>query len=556
MPSITKKFECKIQYNPVNKDKNIEAKESMALKNGIRAVVSCPKTVLSKLFARHSVNPSNDKDIELQKVKDDGEALHQLVDRHSAYMSALNQDLLSPPQSNDVLTRINSFSLAKKAILGLSAFTIPCAIYKIAYSKGYTDGTSTDLTFGTQHSKMDLSSIDLENQVNDFAYTSQLPRTSEQKETSAEENRAISLNQLLTQEDIVAIMGGEGANDSIQIKTLAHVSEEITAAKHKVNLLCQSNIMVNNQPSQYGLNKDKWQFISQTLEIAANEVDHQREEIVIRAADDMANYLFKCAGRAQKKLPPAQWDNKIPVPPNQRRMTFILRDLGKCDLTWLKNNINLKKLNSQLASITERAPKEGLLSLTTNEMTYFADVFKAIAKNHKNNDQMDANISKEFIQADKSLTALHQASDHLNESYNAIKNNVKTSPIFNLDDWKNVMETLLDMQDREARIVERKAGHIAKHLSIYLKHTGEHALSNSGKVNFHLNSEYSNDLRILAELDSTDGDIQRLVKNGMKNSDNPAVYITLNANELIELSTALENRKPACIKNEYVNACS
>lgn len=556
MPSIIKKFECEIQYNQVDKDINIAAKESAALRDGIRAVVSCSKTVLSKLFARHSMNQSNDKDIELQKVKDDGEALHQLVDRHSADMSALNQDSLLPPQSNSVLTRINSFSLAKKAVLGLSAFTIPCAIYKIAYSKGYTDGTTTDLIFGAQHSQMDLSLKDLGHQANDVAYTSQLPRNSEQKEAFIEENIGVSVNQLLSQEDIVAIMGGDSENDSIQIKTLAYVSEEIAAAKHKVNLLCQSNIMVNNQFSQYGLHKDKWQFISQTLETIANEVDHQREEIVIRAADNMANYLFESAERAQKKLSPAQWDNEIPVPPNQRRMTFILRDLGKCDLTWLKDDINLNYLNSQLAAIAERAPKKGLLSLTTNEMTYFADIFKTIAKSNKNNDPMDTNISKELIQADKILTALHQASDNLNESYNSIKNNMKNSPVFNLNDWKSVMQTLMDVQDREARIVERKADHIAKHLSTYLKHTGDHALSNSGEVNFHLNSEYSDDLKILSKLDRTNGDIQQLVKIGMKNSDNSNVYITFNANELIELSTVLKNKKPTCIQNEYVNACS
>lgn len=550
MPSITKQFECKIQYNPIDKDINIAAKESVSLRNSIRAVVSSPKVALSKLFARHSVKSSNENDIELQKVKDDGEALHKLVDRHSAYMNALNQDSLSSSQSNDIFTRINSFSLAKKAILGLSAFTIPCAIYKIAYSKGYTDGTSTDLTFGTSHSKMDFSSIDLGNQENDVAYTSQLPRNSEKKETSAEENIGISLNELLTQEDIVAIMGADSENDSIQIKTLAHVAEEIDAAKHKVNLLYQSNIMVNSQPSQDGLNKDKWQFISQTLETAANEVDHQREEIVIRAADDMANFLFECAGRAQEKLSPAQWDNEIPVPPNQRHITFILRDLGKCDLTWLKDNLDLKKLNSQLKSITERAPKEGLLSLTTNEMTYFAAVFKIITNNHKNNNMMDTNISKELIQADKSLAALYQASNNLNESYKSIKNNMNVSAIFSLNDWQSVMKTLVDMQDREARIVERKSDHIAKHLSIYLKDTGVHAFSNSDIINFHLSGEYSNDLRILAKLDSSDGDIQRLVKNGMKNSDDPNAYITFNANELIELSTVLKNKKPACIQNE------
>lgn len=556
MPSISKKFESKIQYNPVDKDINIAAKESVGLRNGIKAVVSCPKTVLSKLFAYHSVNSNNEKDIELQKVKDDGEALHRLVDRHSAYMSALNQDSLSSPQSHAVLTRINSFSLAKKAVLGLSAFTIPCIIYKIAYSKGYTDGTSVDSTLGTQHPKMEPSSVDLRNQAHEVAYTRQLPGNSERKKTSVEENIGISLNELLTQEDIVAIMGRDSEKDSIQIKTLAHVSEEIDAAKHKVNLLCQSNIMMNSQSSQGGLNKDKWQFISQTLETTANEVDHQREEIVIRAADGMANYLFECARRAQEKLSPVQWDNEIPVPPNQRCMTVILRDLRKCDLTWLKDKIDLNKLNSQLTLITERAPKDGLLSLTTNEMIYFAEVFKTITKNHKNNNSMDTNVSKELIQAEKSLTALYQASNNLNESYESIKNNANTSPIFSLNDWKSVMKTLMDVQDREARIVERKADHVAKHLSIYLKHTGDHALSHSDEVNINLNSEYSNDLRILAELDSTEGDIQRLVKNGMKNSDNPNVYITFNTNELIELSTALKNKKPACIQNEYINACS
>ncbi|EKT64599.1 hypothetical protein [Providencia burhodogranariea] len=554
MPSITKQFECKVQYDPVDKDINITVKKSESLKNSIRSVVSSPKKVLTKLFAHSSVSTS--KDIELQKVNDDGKALYQLVDKHSAYMSALNNNPLSLPQSNSALARINSFSLVKKAVLGLSAFAIPYAIYKISYNKGYTDGTSTDVIFALQHPKMDLSSIDLENQANDFAYTSQLPRTSEQKETSTEESRTISLNQLLTQDEIVAIMGGDSENDSIQIKTLAHVSEEITAAKYKVNLLCQSNIMVNNQPSQYGLNKDKWQFISQTLEIAVNEVDHQREEIVIRAADDMANYLFECAERAQKKLSPVQWDNEIPLPPNQRGMTFILRDLSKCDLIWLKDNINLENLNSQLAAIIERAPKEGLLSLTTNEMTYFADIFKIIARNHKNNNYSDTDVSKELIQADKSLTALHQASDYLNESYKSIQDGMKTSTIFSLNDWRDVMKALVDIQEREARILERKADNIANYLSIYLKNEVNIALSQSGEVNFDINSKYSKSLGVLAKLDSSNGDIQRLVKAGMKNSDSSNIVMKFNANELIELSIALKNKKSSCIKNEYVNGCS
>ncbi|AWS50743.1 hypothetical protein [Providencia rettgeri] len=522
MPSIT---DISSQHHPlINKSNN-------SITNTIPSNFKDKVVSVSQKPSRNQHSHSNGEQQKLKKSET------VTIDIDTTKENRLNQQPEYLARYRNMSTVL---SLLKKAVYISAGY----AMCKVIYSLKSDRGINNSLTLGTEDNLkvgwplLNKSGIaidvppsnDARKYGNELAYQNQQP---------TEKNKDSSESQLLTQDNFVKFMGENNKNDNFEIKTVHHILDEIVIAQNKVEVLFQPNVMQNKK-----LDENKWQFIRQTLGKMANEVAYQREELVIRGANDAANYFSGYMEEAKIVLPHSLWDEQIPLPASQGRIALLLRDLGKCNLTWLNTDIDLNELNSKLNSINERSPKEGLFSLTTNEMLYFANVFNVITKNHKNVRLADANSVKGLTQAYESFVRLHKANEDLNGSYQSIKNSASVLPKFGLNDWKSVMKTLMDFQDRNARTIERELDASAKHLSIYLEDKGKKSL---GKLS-EINGEYAQILNILAELDNEDGDIRRLVKN----SDS----MMLTADQLLKLSSALKNKKPTCIQNEYIEPCS